>query len=149
VQRVWCKRTAGLPDAKAMAGNAALFANVANGGRGVNRSDHRVGQQVWALRLPSDHGAVAGPSLGCRQGPRAAHLADRRVESAAETKGARQVVAKRRVVRAAAGERANHVWSYDFVSAMTHDGRTLWTLTLIDEYTRECLAIRVIRRLGR
>ena len=27
-------------------------------------------------------------------------------------------------------ERANHVWSYDFVSAMTHDGRTLRMLTL-------------------
>ncbi len=45
-------------------------------------------------------------------------------------------------------ERANHVWSYDFVSAMTHDGRTLRMLTLIEEYTRECLAIRVARRLG-
>ena len=46
-------------------------------------------------------------------------------------------------------ERANHVWSYDFVSAMAHDGGTLRMLTLIDEYTRECLAIRVARRLGR
>jgi len=46
-------------------------------------------------------------------------------------------------------ERANHVWSYDFVSGMTHDGRTLRMLTLIDEYTRESLAIRVARRLGR
>ena len=46
-------------------------------------------------------------------------------------------------------ERANHVWSYDFVSAMTHDGRMLRMLTLIDEYTRECLAIRVAGRLGR
>jgi putative transposase len=45
-------------------------------------------------------------------------------------------------------ERADHVWSYDFVSAMTHDGRTLRLLVLIDEYTRECLAIRVARRLG-
>ena len=45
-------------------------------------------------------------------------------------------------------ERANHVWAYDFVSAMTHDGRTLRLLVLIDEYTRECLAIRVARRLG-
>jgi len=44
-------------------------------------------------------------------------------------------------------ERANHVWSYDFVRAVTHDGRTLRLLTLIDEYTRECLAIRVARRL--
>ncbi len=45
-------------------------------------------------------------------------------------------------------ERANHVWSYDFVSGVTHDGRTLRLLTLIDEYTREGLAIRVARRLG-
>ena len=45
-------------------------------------------------------------------------------------------------------ERENHVWSYDFVSACTHDGRTLRLLTLIDEYTRKCLAIRVARRLN-
>jgi putative transposase len=45
-------------------------------------------------------------------------------------------------------ERANHVWSYDFVKAMTHDGRALRILVLIDEYTRECLALRVARRLG-
>ena len=44
--------------------------------------------------------------------------------------------------------RPNHVWSYDFVSAITHDGRALRILTLIDEYTRECLAIRVARRLS-
>ena len=40
------------------------------------------------------------------------------------------------------------MWSYDFVSACTHDGRTLRMLTLIDEYTRKCLAIRVARRLN-
>ena len=45
-------------------------------------------------------------------------------------------------------ERANHVWSYDFVKAMTHDGRALRILVLLDEYTRECLALRVERRLG-
>jgi len=39
-------------------------------------------------------------------------------------------------------ERPNHVWSYDFVSGRTHDGRTLRMLTLIDKYTRERLAIR-------
>jgi transposase InsO family protein len=31
---------------------------------------------------------------------------------------------------------------------MTHDGRTLRILTLIDEYTRRCLALRVARRLN-
>jgi putative transposase len=46
-------------------------------------------------------------------------------------------------------ERPHPVWSYDFVSARTHDGRTMRMLTMIDEYTRECLAIRVASRLGR
>ena len=40
------------------------------------------------------------------------------------------------------------MWSYDFVSARTHDGRTLRLLTLLDEYTRECLALPVERRMG-
>ncbi len=43
-------------------------------------------------------------------------------------------------------ERRNHVWAYDFVSETTQDGRKLRLLTVIDEYTRECLAIRVGRR---
>jgi transposase InsO family protein len=41
----------------------------------------------------------------------------------------------------------NHVWAYDFVHERTHDGRALRFLTVVDEYTRECLAIRVARRL--
>src|SRR6266481_5336682 len=45
-------------------------------------------------------------------------------------------------------ERANQVWSYDFVKAMTNDGRALRVLVLIDEYTRECLVLRVARRVG-
>ena len=45
-------------------------------------------------------------------------------------------------------ERPNHVWAYDFVEDRTHDGRKYRMLCLIDEYTRECLAIRVARRLN-
>ena len=41
----------------------------------------------------------------------------------------------------------NHVWAYDFVMARTHDGRAFRMLTIIDEFTRECLAIDVARRL--
>jgi transposase InsO family protein len=44
-------------------------------------------------------------------------------------------------------ERANHVWSYDFVEDRTHDGRKFSLLNVIDEFTHECLAIRVGRRL--
>lgn len=45
-------------------------------------------------------------------------------------------------------EYRNHVWSYDFMSAYTHDGRMVRFLNLIDEYTRECLAIHVGRRIN-
>ena len=44
-------------------------------------------------------------------------------------------------------EYRNHVWSYDFVADRTRNGRPLRMLTLIDEYTRESLAIRVDRAL--
>ena len=44
-------------------------------------------------------------------------------------------------------ERPNHVWSYDFVFERTADGRPLKLLVVVDEYTRECLAIVVARRL--
>ena len=39
----------------------------------------------------------------------------------------------------------NHVWSYDFVAERTEDGRALRMLVVIDEFTRECLAIEVGR----
>ena len=45
-------------------------------------------------------------------------------------------------------EHRNHVWSYDFVEAQTRDGRKLRLMTLIDEFSRECLAIRVARRIN-
>jgi len=44
-------------------------------------------------------------------------------------------------------EYKDHVWSYDFVIARTADGRAFRMLNLIDEYTRECLAILVDRRI--
>ena len=45
-------------------------------------------------------------------------------------------------------QHANHDWSYDFVEDRTHDGRKYRMLNIIDEYTRECLAIRIDRRLN-
>ncbi len=50
-------------------------------------------------------------------------------------------------------ERPNHVWSYDFVEDRTvedrtHDGRKFRMPNVIDEFTHECLAIRVGRKLG-
>lgn len=45
-------------------------------------------------------------------------------------------------------ERPNHVWSYDFVHDRTDDGQVYRTLNIIDEFTREALAIRVDRKLN-
>jgi len=44
-------------------------------------------------------------------------------------------------------EYKNHVWAYDFVQDRTHDGKRFRMLTVIDEYSRECLAIKVDRSL--
>ena len=45
-------------------------------------------------------------------------------------------------------EYRDHVWSYDFVHCRTDDGRAFRTLNILDEYSRECLAIRVKRKLN-
>ena len=45
-------------------------------------------------------------------------------------------------------EHPNHVWSYDFVEDRTHNGRKFRMLNIIDEFTRECLAIRIDRKLN-
>jgi putative transposase len=45
-------------------------------------------------------------------------------------------------------ERPNQVWAYDFVEDRTRDGRKFRMLNVVDEFTRECLAIRVARKLG-
>ena len=45
-------------------------------------------------------------------------------------------------------EGPNHVWSYDFVQDRTTDGRVYRMLVVVDEFTRECLTIRVARNLS-
>ena len=42
----------------------------------------------------------------------------------------------------------NHVWSYDFVHCRTDDGKVFRTLNILDEFSRECLAIVVERKLN-
>jgi transposase InsO family protein len=44
-------------------------------------------------------------------------------------------------------QQRNHVWSYDFVEDRTHEGRKYRMLNVLDEFTHECLAIRVARKL--
>jgi putative transposase len=44
-------------------------------------------------------------------------------------------------------EYEDHVWSYDFMAARTADSRAFRILNIIDEYTRQCLATLVKRRI--
>ena len=45
-------------------------------------------------------------------------------------------------------ERPNHVWSYDFVEDRTHEGRKYRMLNIVDEFSHDCLAIRIDRKLN-
>ncbi len=45
-------------------------------------------------------------------------------------------------------EYRNHVWSYDFVHCRTDDGKVFRMLNILDEFSRECLAIKVDRKLN-
>ena len=45
-------------------------------------------------------------------------------------------------------DRANYVWAYDFVADRTSDGKGYRMLNIVDEFTRECLTIKVARRLN-
>ena len=43
---------------------------------------------------------------------------------------------------------SEHVWSYDFVHCRADGGKTFRTLNILDEFGRECLAIRLMRKLN-
>jgi len=45
-------------------------------------------------------------------------------------------------------EHKDHVWSYDFMVARTGNGRAFRILNIIDEFTRECLSIKVNRKIS-
>ena len=42
-------------------------------------------------------------------------------------------------------ERKNHVWSYDLVAAKTQDGRAFRILTILDQYTKECYYVSLLK----
>ena len=44
-------------------------------------------------------------------------------------------------------EYPNHVWTYDFMSDQTENGRSLKIFTVLDEFTRESLVIKIARSI--
>src|SRR5579862_8457648 len=87
-----------LPAAGAVERNATLRRNRSYRRGCFDASDHRIGQRVRSLWLPSDHDQTARSGLAGRQGSSAEDLAAGGTESAAETKAARQVVVQRWIV---------------------------------------------------
>ena len=115
----------------------------------ADASDPGPGREVWAVRLPAHHGAVAG----CAGWP----VGKDRVQRIWRREGLK-VPQKQRargrlwlgMVRVCACVRSMRIMCGATIlcKAMTHDGRALRILVVIDEYTRECLALRVAAALG-
>ena len=82
------------------------------------------------------------------QGPGTTHLAARRLKVPVKQKPCGRLWLNDGSCVRLRPERRDHVWSYDFEEARTHDGRSLRLLIMIDEFTRGCLVIRVARRLN-
>src|SRR5215207_6759062 len=77
-----------------------------------------------------------------------ADLATRGAEGPEEATQTRTALADERIVHPAAARASQpRPWSYDFVEDRTHDRRRFRMLNVIDEFTHECLAIRVARKL--
>ena len=94
----------------------------------------RTGQAVRQVRLPQDPWAGAAGGLGDQPVGSGADLAARGAQGDDGS-----------CIRLRA-ERPGHVWSYDFVEDITHNERKYRMLNIIDEYSRECLAMVPQRR---
>jgi transposase InsO family protein len=127
--------------------------------RATQRYQPRTSQRDEQLRQWLRRFAVEHPRWGYRRahvGLRAEGWAVNRkcVERLWRDEGLRVPARRQKRSRRASTERErqvaehmNHVWSYDFVTDRTSDGRPLRLLTVIDEHTRESLAIEVRRSM--
>lgn len=107
------------------------------------RRDRRAGAPVWPLRLSADRCAAEVGRLECQhQADVAAGGAEDSCKAAEEKECLNDVSCIR-----LRPERPNHIWSYRLVEDRTHDGRKHRMLNLIDEFTRECSAIRIDPKL--
>ena len=119
---------------------AALRIDAGRAGRaGAGSDEHPVGaiSALWLPPHPDLSGAARSPDER-RSG--LAAVASCRVAGAAQATPSTRVDHRPRPQPATA---ARHVWAYDFVFDACANGQQLKCLTVIDEYTRECLAIDV------
>ncbi len=99
--------------------------------------------------------AMATGESGRCCGVRLAHQPQARLPAVAARRTARAAQARKKR-RGAAGanscvrrpaEHKDHAWAWDFLHDRASDGRPLKWFTLVDEFTRECLALEVRRRI--
>ncbi len=135
-----------MPGGETATRHATLSADTARRRRYAHPGHRNVGQPIWSLWLSSDHGAAqrAGWKVGKDRVERIWRREGLKVPKKQKPRG-RLSLNDGSCVRLRP-QHANHVWSYDFVSAKTHDGRTVRMLSLIDEHTRESLLVRPERR---
>ncbi|MFO0899626.1 MAG: IS3 family transposase [Pirellulales bacterium] len=89
--------------------------------------------------------ALLRRELACEREPGVAVVAPRRAESAAETASLSGDRARRQACHVARATAKNEVWCWDFVFDRTCAGSSLKWLSILDEHTRECLALKVGR----
>ena len=85
--------------------------------------------------------------MGCEPQESRADLATGRAEGAGQAAQERRLWLNDGSCVRLRPQGPNHVWAYDFVLVRTQDSRAVRLLTVIDEYTRECLAIRADRQI--
>ena len=129
--------------------------------RSTQRQEHRVSQEQRLLReriteLASEYGRYGYRRVTALLKTEGWHVNHKRVERIWRQEGLK--VPKRQPKRRRLWfndgscirlrpEHKDHVWSYDFVADRTSNGKPLRMLNVIDEYTRECLAIRIDRKI--
>ena len=128
--------------------DAAQDAHWPAGRSPANRGHHRTDRRVRALWVSHDHRNAEQQRLACEPQKGRTDLAAGGAESPTETTQKGRLWLNDGSCVRLRPERPNHVWSYDFVQDRTHDGRVFRTLNIIDEFTKEALAIRVKRKLN-
>ncbi len=127
--------------------------------RSTKRYRSRRREREMALRQRLRSLALERPRFGyrrlgallAREGQKANHKCVYRLyraEGLVVRRRRRKRLARGTGVPAALPQRSNQRWSMDFVSDCVAGGRTIRALTLVDDYTRECLAIEVDTSLG-
>ena len=132
-----------MPAGQPAARHAALSCDTACRRRCTHAGDRPACRSIRSLWVSPDHGAAQASRLDV--GKDQVSVSRSRGSIPQKQKPQTAVANDGSCVRLRPTHR-NHVWSYDFVSARTHDGRSVRLLNLIDEHTRESLLVGAQRR---